>query len=128
MDNAGGQYGFGEAPAPPLTIAGSAADVLPRIDRDTLCGMLRRLPQDELDAALRSKLVPVVSLPGMVLHAACGPAALAEGQRRGLRIVGYAEAHDLIAAARGVHGRFLLGGGDASGWRGGCRTSRPGGG
>jgi glycosyltransferase XagB len=108
MDNASGQYGFGEAPAPPLTIAGPAADVLPRIDRETLCGMLRRLPQDELDAALRSKLVPVVSLPGMVLHAACGPAAREEGQRRGLRIVGFAEAQDLIAAARGVHGPHLL--------------------
>jgi hypothetical protein len=59
MDNASGQYGFGEAPAPPLIIEGTAADVLPRIDRDTLCGMLRRLPREELDAALRSKLVPV---------------------------------------------------------------------
>jgi cellulose synthase/poly-beta-1,6-N-acetylglucosamine synthase-like glycosyltransferase len=108
MDNADGQYGFGEAPAPPLTISGAVADVLPRIDRETLCGMLRRLPQEDLDAALRSKLVPLVNLPGMVLHAACGPAALAEGQRRGLRIVGVADAHDLIAAARGVHGPFLL--------------------
>jgi cellulose synthase/poly-beta-1,6-N-acetylglucosamine synthase-like glycosyltransferase len=45
----------------------------------------------------------------MVLHAAYGPAALAEGQRRGLRIVGEAGAHDLIAAARGVHGPLLLG-------------------
>jgi glycosyltransferase XagB len=109
MDSASGQYGFGEAPAPPLTIAGSEADVLPRVDLETMCGMLRRLPQDELAAALRSKLVPVVSLPGMALHAACGPAALAEGQRLGQKIVGYAEAHDLVAAARGVHGHFLLG-------------------
>lgn len=109
MDNASGQYGFGEAPTPPLTIAGSEADVLPRVDLETICAMLRRLPQDELAAALRSKLVPVVSLPGMVLHAACGPAALAEGQRLGQKIVGYAEAHDLVAAARGVHGHFLLG-------------------
>jgi glycosyltransferase XagB len=109
MDNASGQYGFGEAPAPPLTIAGSEADVLPRVDRETLCGLLRRLPPEELAAALRSKLVPVVSLPGMVLHAACGPAALAEGQRLGQKIVGFADAHDLIAAARGVHGHVLLG-------------------
>ena len=109
MDNASGQYGFGEAPAPPLTIAEREADVLPRIDRETLCGMLRRLPQDELVAALQSKLVPAVSLPGMVLHVACGPAALAEGRSLGRKIVGFAEAHDLIAAARGVHGPFLLG-------------------
>lgn len=81
---------------------------MPRVDRNTLCGILRRLPPDELDAALRTKLVPMVSLPGLLLHAACGPLALAEGRRLGLRIVGYAEVHDLTAAARGVHGPFLL--------------------
>jgi cellulose synthase/poly-beta-1,6-N-acetylglucosamine synthase-like glycosyltransferase len=108
MDNADGIYGFGEAPAPPLTLAGDTVNVLPRIDRDTLCATLRRLPQDELDAALRLKLVPLVSLPGLVLHAACGPAALAQGHRLGLKIVGYADAHDLVAAARGVHGASLL--------------------
>lgn len=107
MDDETGPYGFGEAAAPDPFLAGSEADVLPHIDRETLCGMLRRLPPEELDAALRSKLVPVLSLPGMVLHTACGPAALAEGRRRGLRIVGVAEAHDLIAAARGVYGPFL---------------------
>jgi cellulose synthase/poly-beta-1,6-N-acetylglucosamine synthase-like glycosyltransferase len=108
MSNAGRQHGFGEAPTPPLTIDGSAGDVLPRVDRDVLCSMLRRLPPDELDAALRSKLVPMVSLPGLQLHAACGPSARAEGQRLGLKLVGYAEAHDLVAAARAVHGAFLL--------------------
>jgi cellulose synthase/poly-beta-1,6-N-acetylglucosamine synthase-like glycosyltransferase len=70
--------------------------------------MLRRLPPEELAEALRSKLVPVVSLPGLTLYAACGPAAHAEGQRLGLRIVGTADTHDLLAAARGVHGRALL--------------------
>jgi glycosyltransferase XagB len=108
MDNANGQYGFGEAPAPPLTISPGAEDVLPRVDRNMLCDILRRLPPEELDAALRTKLVPMVSLPGLLLHAACGPLALAEGRRLGLRIVGYAEVHDLTAAARGVHGPFLL--------------------
>ncbi|MCA3575546.1 MAG: glycosyltransferase [Aestuariivirga sp.] len=81
---------------------------MPRVDRAALCGMLRRLPPEELADALRSKLVPVVSLPGLTLYAACGPAALAEGQRLGLRIVGTADAHDLLAAARGVHGPALL--------------------
>ena len=108
MFNASNQYGFGEAPAPPLTIDGAAGDVLPRVDRDMLCNLLRRLPPDELDAALRSKIVPMVNLPGLVLYAACGPSALAEGQRLGLDVAGYAEAHDLLAAARGVHGPFLL--------------------
>lgn len=108
MDNASGQNGFGEAPAPPLTLDASAPDVLPRVDRATLCEVLRRLPPDELDGALRTKLVPVVSLPGLQLHAACGHSALEEGIRLGLRIVGYAGAHDLLAAARGVHGPYLL--------------------
>jgi len=105
---AGGQYGFEEAPVPTLTIAGDEGQVLPRIDREALCGMLGRLPQDEFAAALRTRLVPVISLPGLVLHAACGAAALAEGSARGLKIVGYAEAHDLVAAARGVRGPQLL--------------------
>jgi cellulose synthase/poly-beta-1,6-N-acetylglucosamine synthase-like glycosyltransferase len=108
MFNASNQNGFGEAPAPPLIINGTAGDVLPRVDREMLCGMLRRLPPDELDAALCSKLVPMVNLPGLLLYAACGPAALAEGRRLGRDVVGYAEAHDLVAAARGVHGAFLL--------------------
>jgi hypothetical protein len=108
MFNASNQYGFGEAPTPLLTIDGAAEDVLPRVDRDMLCNLLRRLPPDELDAALRSKIVPMVNLPGLVLYAACGPSALAEGQRLGLDVAGYAEAHDLLAAARGVHGPFLL--------------------
>ena len=100
--------GFGEAPAALLTIDPGDAGVLRRVDRGALCGMLRRLPAEELEVALRLKLVPVVSVPGLVLHVACGSAALAEGRRRGFRIVGYAEAQDLLAAARGVHGPYLL--------------------
>lgn len=108
MHGAEGHGGFGEGPATPLSIAADGTEVLPRIDRAALCGMLRRLPPEELAEALRSKLVPVVSLPGLTLHAACGPAALAEGERLGLKLVGMADAHDLLAAARGVHGRALL--------------------
>ena len=102
------QMGFSEAPAALLTIDPGAAGVLRRVDRSALCGMLRRLPPEELEAALRLKLVPVVSVPGLVLHVACGTAALADGRRRGYTIVGYAEAQDLLAAARAVHGPYLL--------------------
>ncbi len=102
------QNGLGEDPAPPLIIVAGAHEVLPRIGRDALCNMLRRLPQDELDMALRLRLVPMVSLPGLSLFAACGPAALEEGARLGLRLGGYAEPQDLLAAVRAVHGNHLL--------------------
>jgi cellulose synthase/poly-beta-1,6-N-acetylglucosamine synthase-like glycosyltransferase len=105
---AGGHHGFEEAPAPPLTIAGDGAQVLPRLDREALCGMLTRLPPDDLAETLRTRLLPIVSLPGMVLHAACGAAALEEGHARGLKIVATAETQDFLAAVRGVHGQFLL--------------------
>lgn len=100
--------GLEEGPAPPLILAAGEPEVLPRIGRDALCGLLRRLPQDELDMALRLRLVPMVSLPGFSLYAACGPAALEEGKRLGLSLGGYAEPQELLAAARAVHGNYLL--------------------
>lgn len=100
--------GFAEAPAAPLIIDAGGAEVLPRVDREQLCGMLRRLPPEELETALRLKLLPVVSVPGLVLHVACGEAALSEGRSRGLKIVGQAAPQDLLAAVRGVHGPRLL--------------------
>lgn len=100
--------GFGESPAVPLIIAGLSPHVLPRLDRAALCDLLRRLPPDELDGALRTKLFRAVSLPGLVLFAACGPVALAEAQRKDLPVAGYAEVDDLLAAARTVHGGYLL--------------------
>lgn len=105
------RFGFNaaaEAPPKPPNIAGEAAEVLPRLGRDALCGLLRRLPPDELEAALRDRLVPMISLPGFVVHAACGTAALAEAQRRGLKVAACAAPQDLLAAARGIHGAYLL--------------------
>ncbi|WP_395688336.1 glycosyltransferase family 2 protein [Aestuariivirga sp.] len=98
--------GFGEAPAPIL--AGVPGDVLPRIGRAALCDMLRRLPPDQLDKALRNKLVPVVDLPGVVLHVACGKPAFDKAKSRRLSVVACCEAEDLLAAARATHGAFLL--------------------
>lgn len=99
--------GFGESPVIPMIIAGLSPQVLPRLDRSALCDQLRRLPPDELDEALRTKLFRAVSLPGLVLFAACGPAALAEAQKRALPVAGYAEVEDLLAAVRIVHGGYL---------------------
>lgn len=100
--------GFGEFPAVNSIIAGLGSRVLPRLDRSALCDLLRRLPPDELDESLRSKLLRAVNLPDMVLFVACGPAALAEAEERGLSLAGFAEADDLLAAARAVHGDYLL--------------------
>ena len=105
----GGDFnGFGEAPGLPLSIAGPEAGVLPRLDRKALCDALRRLPEEELDLAFRSKIVPLVVLPGLKLHVACGSPALEEALVQDLKVVAYAESADLIAAARAVHGAALL--------------------
>lgn len=100
--------GFGESPATSLSIAAGEGEVLPRLSREALCDLLRRLPAEDLEDALRHKILRAVSLPGVQFHAACGRHALAEARARGLGIVGYAEASDLIAAARATHGRALL--------------------
>lgn len=100
--------GFGEVPGVVPIIAGRLPQVLPRLEHPALCDLLRRLPPDELDSALRTKLFRAVSLPEMVLHVACGPRALAEARQKGLALAGYATADDLLAAARAVHGRYLL--------------------
>lgn len=100
--------GFGEAPASPLSIAGGEGEVLPRLNLAALCDLLRRLPRDELEEALRTKIMRAVSLPGVVFHAACGRAALREARARGLGIVGYGEPEDFLMAARAVHRSLLL--------------------
>lgn len=108
LEDYGTYQGFGEASDPGLSIAAPGAAVLPRLDRQTLCDALRRLPPEELDVALRLKQVPLVNLPGLKLLAACGEPALDDAIARNLKVVAYAEAQDLIAAARAVHGSYLL--------------------
>jgi len=101
-------HGFGEASATPLSIAGGEGEVLPRLSHAALCDLLRRLPRDELEEALRHKILRAVSLPGVVFHAACGPQALRLARARGLGIVAYAEVAELLAAVRTVNGPALL--------------------
>lgn len=100
--------GFGESPAAPLTITGGAGEVLPRLSIPALCDLIRRLPKEDLEEALRTRIIRAVSLPGVVLHAACGRQALREARARGLGIIGYGEPADFLAAARAVHRRLLL--------------------
>jgi glycosyltransferase XagB len=103
-----GPYGFSESFNYGGSIAGLDGDVLPRMDEPALRDALRRLPEEELVLSLRNKIVPIVSLPGLKLFAACGEPALTRAQNDGLRIIAYAESADLIAAARAVHGPRLL--------------------
>lgn len=100
--------GFGESPATPISIAGGDGEVLPRLSVPALCDLLRRLPKEELEEALRSKIMRAVSLPGVVFHAACGLPALRQARARGLGIIGYGEAADFLVAARAVHRGLLL--------------------
>ena len=99
-----GHDGFGEAPTPMPSIAGDDAEVLPRISRDELHRMLRRLPPEDLERALRDRLVPVVDVAGLVLHVACGPSAMTGARERGLKVVGSSAPEDFLAAARMSHG------------------------
>ena len=106
--DAGENHGFNAYFDHAGSIAAPDGNVLPRLEAATLCDALRRLPAEELTAALRSKLVPLVSLPRLHLYAACGKPALTGAQDAGRKAVAYAEAADFIAAARAVHGRRLL--------------------
>jgi cellulose synthase/poly-beta-1,6-N-acetylglucosamine synthase-like glycosyltransferase len=99
---------FGESSRPFFGLFAPDREALPRLGREALCDALRRLPPDELETALRLKLVPIVTLPGLTLFVACGTPALAEAGRRRLKVIAYSEARDFIAAARAVHGDFLL--------------------
>lgn len=101
-------HGFGESSATPISIAGAEDEVLPRLGHLALCDLLRRLPQEELEEALRHKILRAVSLPGVVFHAVCGRAALRLARARGLGVVAYAEVAELLAAVRAVHGAALL--------------------
>lgn len=100
--------GFGEHPHFGEIIAGDTLDVLPRLPLPSIVDALRRLPPEELALSLRSKLVPIVSLPGLKLFVACGRPALAVARADGLKVVAFAEASEFIAAARIAHGPALL--------------------
>ena len=81
--------------------------VLPQLDVSTLADALRRLPEDELVIALRSKLVPIVTVAGLRLFAACGASAFRMAEENGLKVVAEAAAADFLAAVRLSLGRRL---------------------
>ncbi len=89
-------------------IAAQSSDVLPRLPLEALAGALRRLPRDELEEALRHKILPVVSVPGLTLYAVCGEAAKAKALREGLKIVAETDVAVFHEAVRQTHAPFLL--------------------
>ncbi len=91
-----------------VKIAGTSDDVLPRLPVWALADALRRLPEDELETALRHKILPLISLPGLALHAACGEQAYATARRARLKLVAATAIGDFHEAIRHVHGRRIL--------------------
>lgn len=92
----------------PFIIDGMGGEVLPRLSHAELCDLLRRLPPDELEQALRTRIICAAKLPGAELHAVCGPSALAAARAGGLNVIASNDVADFVAAANDVHGRFLL--------------------
>lgn len=95
-------------------LAGGAPLVLPAIPQDVLEDALRRLPRDELDLALREKIITLVNMPGLRLYAACGREAIERAQARGCRLVACASPETFHAAIHNTHGQSLLR--DATHW------------
>ncbi len=99
---------FGRYPEYGVSIAAIGAEVLPRLDAAALASALRRLTPEELAGALSSKLVPLVSLPGLQLFAACGKRADEVALAEGLDVAATAEVPVFMDAVRAAHGPRLL--------------------
>ena len=84
--------------------AAQSSDVLPRLPVEAVADALRRLPRDEFEIALRHKILPIVSIPGLVLHAVCGEAATAAARRQGRKVVAEADVATFQQAVRLTRG------------------------
>ena len=85
-----------------------AQEVLPRLQPAAIAAALRRLPEEELAIALRSKIVPMVTLPGLRLYAAFGTAAKESARDGGLRLIAEGTSGDFLAASREAVGSSLV--------------------
>lgn len=84
------------------------ADVLPGFPPHAIADALRRLPEEELKLALSSKILPLITLPGLRLFATFGAAALRKARAEGLKIVAEGQVADFIRASREAVGHMLL--------------------
>ncbi|MFT3989194.1 glycosyltransferase family 2 protein [Aestuariivirga sp.] len=100
-------FGFAENALYDGKIAGLHGNVLPRVSQAELADALRRLPREEVDQALEDKLVPIITMPGVKLYAACGAQALHLAEQRGARIAASASLEDFHEAVRFIHGKAL---------------------
>lgn len=89
-------------------IAPESGDVLPRLPPWAIADALRRLPEEELKLALRLKILPTVTLPGIKLFAAFGSAAVRIAERDKLPLMAVGAPADFIAASRSALGAELL--------------------
>ncbi len=103
-----GPGGFHEHPNWGGNLTPGPGEVLPRLQPPAIADALRRLPQEELELALRSKILPMVSLPGLKLFAAFGEAASLSAQHDGLRLIAKGTAAEFIAASRVALGASLV--------------------
>jgi cellulose synthase/poly-beta-1,6-N-acetylglucosamine synthase-like glycosyltransferase len=83
-------------------------EVLPRLQRFAIADALRRLPEEELAVALRTKILPMVTLPGLRLFAVFGEAAKTQALDDGLRLIAEGTPADFLAAAREALGPSLI--------------------
>lgn len=75
-------------------------EVLPQLPGWAIRDALRRLPADELATVLRTKVVPLVNIPGLRLFAAFGDRARRAAHAAGLEVAAGAEATDFLDAAQ----------------------------
>lgn len=91
-----------------VSISAPAREVLPRLDQPLLCDLLRRLPPEEFDLAMQTKVLCAGKLPGAEFYVACGGSAIATARGWGLPVAAYADAEDFRNAVHSMHGRFLM--------------------
>jgi glycosyltransferase XagB len=81
---------------------------LPRMAYDIVAASLRRLAPEDLDLALKYKLIPAAWFPHKTFYAAAGDCAYQKAFDDGLKIVGFVDPADYRRAVRRVLGAKLL--------------------
>jgi glycosyltransferase XagB len=91
------------------SIDGKSGEVLPVLPYAVLETNIGRLTQSEIQDVLRHKLVPAAWLPNTTYYASGDDGAVSEARRRGIKLVGRVEPHDLRRAIKRQLGPKLIG-------------------